>query len=66
MLLKTAQWRARACQPTAGITSTSPKIGWRSSNQLVLCRIVLYCIDGMVIAVQCTVTFSRSIVLPRI
>ena len=25
---------------------------------------VLYCIEGVVIAVQCTVTFSRSIVLP--
>ena len=28
--------------------------------------IVLYCIDGMVIAAQCTATFSRSIVIPRI
>ena len=28
--------------------------------------IVLYCIDGVVIAAQCTATFQRSIVLPRI
>ena len=28
--------------------------------------IVLYCIEGMVIAAQCTAKFSRSIVLPRI
>ena len=27
---------------------------------------VLYCIEGVVIAAQCTATFSRSIVLPRI
>ena len=27
--------------------------------------IVLYCIGGMVIADQCTATFSRSIVLPE-
>ena len=29
-------------------------------------KIVLYCIDGVVIAAQCTATFSISIVLPRI
>ena len=28
--------------------------------------IVLYCIDGVVIAAQCTTTFYRSIVLPQI
>ena len=28
--------------------------------------IVLYCIEGVVIAARCTATFSRSIVLPRI
>ena len=27
---------------------------------------VLYCIDGVVIAVHCTATLVRSIVLPRI
>ena len=27
---------------------------------------VLYCFDRVVIAAQCTATFSRSIVLPRI
>ena len=26
----------------------------------------MYCIEGVVIAAQCTATFSRSIVLPRI
>ena len=28
--------------------------------------ILLYCIDGVVIAAQCTATFSKSIVLPWI
>ena len=28
--------------------------------------ILLYCFDGVVIAAQCTATFLRSIVLPRI
>jgi hypothetical protein len=32
----------------------------------VLYRIVLYCIDGVVIVAQCSATFLRSIVLPRI
>ena len=27
--------------------------------------IVLYCINGVVIAAQCTVTFLRSVVLPE-
>ena len=35
------------------------------SNACKYC-IVLYYIDGVVIAAQCTATFSRSIVLPRI
>ena len=33
---------------------------------ILLYYIVLYCIEGVVIAAQCTATFSRSIVLPRI
>jgi hypothetical protein len=33
---------------------------------IVLYCIVLYCIEGVVITAQCTVTFLRSIVLPRI
>ena len=37
---------------------------WKS--QLVLYCIVLYCFEGVVIAAQCTATFLRSIVLPRI
>jgi hypothetical protein len=28
--------------------------------------IVLYCIEGVVFAAQCTATFSKSIALPRI
>ena len=32
----------------------------------VLYCIALYCIEGVFIAAQCTATFSRSIVLPRI
>ena len=31
-----------------------------------ICQIVLYCFDEEVIAAQCTATFLRSIVLPRI
>ena len=30
------------------------------------CIVLLYCIDGVVIALQCTGTFLRTIVLPRI
>ena len=33
---------------------------------MILYCIVLYCIEGVVIAAQCTATFSRSIVLPQI
>ena len=35
-------------------------------NFVHYCIIVLYCFDGVIIAAQCTETFLRSIVLPRI
>ena len=39
---------------------------WFSSAVEVDWPIELYCINGVVIAAQCTATFLRSIVLPRI
>jgi hypothetical protein len=34
-------------------------------TEMYVYYIVLYCIDGVVIAAQCTATFLRSIVFPK-
>ena len=36
------------------------------SSVRIIVLYILYCIEGVVIAAQCSMTFSRSVVLPRI
>ena len=56
---------AQQCKTKMHTISNIRIVGERELMEYEEDNYVLYCIDGVVIAAQCTATFSRYIVLPE-